>query len=157
MRKGQPYIQEAKELMFNVIKFIEGGKNGATIPLYNVNDRIMTALQISHGSLVNLKNELKQLEEEQKLLEQKLIEQQQHEQRPYVLAQKYKNEHLRQRSTSSYTVPKNNQPRNTNTPRPDARLPGKRGSPSSLKISSTEYEEDLIRSILLIYLLHFKS
>ncbi|CAF4994383.1 unnamed protein product, partial [Rotaria sp. Silwood1] len=30
---------------------MEGEKNGATIPLYNVNDRIMAELQISHGSL----------------------------------------------------------------------------------------------------------
>jgi hypothetical protein len=43
--------------MFNVIKFIDEEKNGATIPLYNVNDHMMGALQISHGSLVNLKNE----------------------------------------------------------------------------------------------------
>ncbi len=72
---GKHYSQETKELMFNVIKFIEGDKYGATIPLYNVNDRIMAALQISHGSLVNLKNELKQLEEEeQKVLEQKSLE-----------------------------------------------------------------------------------
>ncbi|CAF4265092.1 unnamed protein product, partial [Rotaria sp. Silwood2] len=39
----------------------------------------MAALQISHGSVVNLKNELKQLEEEeQKVLAQQLLEQQQH-------------------------------------------------------------------------------
>jgi hypothetical protein len=65
MPTGQNYSQETKELMLNVIKFIEGEKNGATIPLYNVNDRIMSALQISHRSLVNLKNELKELEEEE--------------------------------------------------------------------------------------------
>jgi hypothetical protein len=93
MPRGQHYSEETKELMFNVIKFIEGEKNGATIPLYNVNDHIMAALQISHGSLVNFKNELKQLEEEeQKVLEQQLLKQQQ---RPFVLAQKYKNERLR--------------------------------------------------------------
>jgi len=75
--------------MFNVIKLIESERNGAIMPLYNPNDRIMVALEISHGSLVNLKNELKQLEEEeQKILEQQLLEQQK-QQRPYVLAQKY--------------------------------------------------------------------
>jgi hypothetical protein len=63
--------------MFNVIKFIEREKNGATIPLYHANDRIMAALQISHGCLVNMKHELKQLEDEEqkKILEQKLLEQ----------------------------------------------------------------------------------
>ncbi len=82
--------------MFNVIKFIEEEKTEATIPLYNVNDRMMGALQISQSSLVNLKNEWKQLEEEEerKALQQKLLEEQQ-QQRPYVLAQKYKNARLR--------------------------------------------------------------
>jgi hypothetical protein len=78
MPKGQHYSQERKELLLNVIKFIEEEKNGATIPLYNVNDRMMGAFQISQGFLVNLKNELKQLEEEErKALEQKLLEKQQ--------------------------------------------------------------------------------
>jgi len=157
MPRGQHYSQETKELMFNVIKFIEGEKNGTTIPLYNVNDRIMAALQISHGSLVNLKNELKQLEEEeQKVLEQQLLEQQQH-QRPYVLAQKYKNERLRRRSSSPYTIPTIDQSRSMNTPRPAAKSPSKRGGPTNLKISLTEYEEDLIRLVLMIYLFHFNN
>ncbi|CAF1445806.1 unnamed protein product [Rotaria sordida] len=121
MPTGKHYSQETKELMFNVIKFIEGEKYGATIPLYNVNDHIMAALQISHDSLVNLKNELKQVEEEeQKVLEQKLLEQQQ---RPYVLAQKYKNERLRRRSSSPYTTPKTDHFRSTNTTRPATKSP----------------------------------
>lgn len=45
--------------MFNVIQFMEKEKNGPTIPLFNVNDRIIAALQISHGPLVNLKKEMK--------------------------------------------------------------------------------------------------
>ena len=157
MPTGQHYSQETKELMLNVIKFIEGEKNGSTIPLYNVNDRIMSALQISHGSLVNLKNELKELEgQKQKALEQKLLQKQQ--QRPYVLAQKYKNERLRRRRSSSpYMVPRNDQSRSMNVPRPAAKSPAKRGGPISLKVSLTEYEEDLIRSVLLIYLSHFNN
>ncbi|CAF4571633.1 unnamed protein product, partial [Rotaria sp. Silwood2] len=139
MPTGQHYSPETKELMFNVIKFIEREKNGATIPLYNANDRIMAALQISHGSLVNLKNELKQLEEEQqKVLEQQLLKEQQ-QQRPFVLAQKYKNERLRRRSSSPYTIPTIDQSRSTNTPRPAAKSPAKRGGPTNLKISLTEY------------------
>ncbi|CAF4987458.1 unnamed protein product [Rotaria sp. Silwood1] len=78
MPTGHYYSQETKELIFNVIQFIEGEKNGPKIPLYNVNDRIMTALQISHGSMAKLKNEMKQLQEEQQMvLEHKLLEQQQ--------------------------------------------------------------------------------
>ncbi|CAF4746107.1 unnamed protein product, partial [Rotaria sp. Silwood2] len=151
---GQHYSQETKELMFNVIKFIERENNEATIPLYNANDRIMAALHILHGSLVNMKNELKQLEEvEQKVLEQQLLEQQ----RPYVLAQKYKNERLRRRSSSPYTISTSDQSRSTNTPRPAAKSPVKRGGPISFKVSLTEYEEDLIRPVSLNYLFHFNS
>ena len=157
MPKGQHYSQETKVLIFNVINFIEGEKNGATIPLYQINDRIMAALQISHGSVVNLKNELKQLEEEQqKILEQKMFEQQQ-QQRPYILALKHKNERLRQRSSSPYTIPKTDQLKSTNTVRPAAKSPLKRGGFNSLKIYLTEYEEYLIRLVLLIYIFHFNS
>ncbi|CAF3355830.1 unnamed protein product [Rotaria sp. Silwood2] len=157
MPRGQHYSEETKEFMFNVIKFIEGEKNGAIIPLYNVNDRIMAALQISHGSLVNLKNELKQLEEEQqKVLEQQLLKQEQ-QHRPFVLAQKYKNERLRRRSSSPYTIPALVQSRSTNTPRPAAKSPAKRGRRTSFKVSLNEYEEDLIRPVSLNYLFHFNS
>ncbi|CAF4869951.1 unnamed protein product [Rotaria sp. Silwood1] len=76
MPTGHYYSQETKELIFNVIQFIEGEKNGPKIPLYNVNNLIMAALQISHGSMAKLKNEMKQLEEEQQMdLEHKLLEQ----------------------------------------------------------------------------------
>ncbi|CAF1146923.1 unnamed protein product [Rotaria sordida] len=142
--------------MFNVIKFIEGEKNGATIPLYNVNDRIMAALQISHGSLVNLKNELKQLEEQQKVLEQQLFKQQQ-QQRPFVLAQKYKNERLRQRSSSPYTIPTSDQSRSTNTPRPAAKSLANHDRGTNFKVSLNEYEEDLINPVSLNCLFHFNS
>ncbi|CAF4269684.1 unnamed protein product, partial [Rotaria sordida] len=83
-------------------------------------------------SLVKLKNELKQLEEEeeQKVLEQKLLEQQR-QQRPYVLAQKYKNECLRRRSSSPYTTPKTDHSTSTNTTRPVAESPAKRGGSTS--------------------------
>lgn len=49
----------------------------------SVTDRIMTALQMSHSSLLNLRNELKKLEEGQKAIQQKLLHEQE---RPYVLA-----------------------------------------------------------------------
>ncbi|CAF1011632.1 unnamed protein product [Rotaria sordida] len=136
MPRGQHYSEEIKELMFNVIKFIEGEKNGATIPLYNVNDRIMSALQISHGSL--------------------LFKQQQ-QQRPFVLAQKYKNERLRQRSSSPYTIPTSDQSRSTNTPRPAAKSPAKHDRGTNFKVSLNEYEEDLINPVSLNCLFHFNS
>ncbi|CAF3766452.1 unnamed protein product [Rotaria sp. Silwood1] len=51
MPKGQHDSRETKEFMFNVIKFFEEEKNRAPIPLFNVNDRIMAALQIPHDAL----------------------------------------------------------------------------------------------------------
>ncbi|CAF4188280.1 unnamed protein product, partial [Rotaria sordida] len=69
-------------------------------------------------------------EEEQKVLEQKLLEQQR-QQRPYVLAQKYKNECLRRRSSSPYTTPKTDHSTSTNTTRPVAESPAKRGGSTS--------------------------
>ncbi|CAF1572647.1 unnamed protein product [Rotaria sp. Silwood1] len=124
MPKGQHDSRETKEFMFNVIKFFEEEKDRAPIPLFNVNDRIMAALQIPHDAL--------------------LLEQQQ-QQRPYVLAQKYKNECFRRRSSSPYTRPINDQSRNSDIPRPAANPPAKRDGPGCLKISLTEYEKDLWR------------
>ncbi|CAF2602377.1 unnamed protein product [Rotaria sp. Silwood2] len=123
MPTGHYYSQETKELIFNVIQFIEGEKNRPKIPLYNVNDRIMAALQISHGSMAKLKNEMKQLQEEQQMvLEHKLLEQQQQHQL-YVLAQKYKTERLRPRSSSPFIAPKNDHFTSMDTPRAVAKSP----------------------------------
>ncbi|CAF1496495.1 unnamed protein product [Rotaria sordida] len=144
MPKGHYFSQEVKELMFNVLEFIEAEKNGPTIPLYNVNDRIMAALQISHGSMAKLKNEMKELQEEQqKIIKQKLLEQQQKNQ-PYALAQRHKAERLRQRSSSPYATSKNDHSMNVDVARSVAKSPSKRGGPSNFKISLSEYEEDLI-------------
>ncbi|CAF3941892.1 unnamed protein product, partial [Rotaria sordida] len=147
MPKGHYFSQEVKELMFNVLEFIEAEKNGPTIPLYNVNDRIMAALQISHGSMAKLKNEMKELQEEQqKIIKQKLLEQQQKNQ-PYALAQRHKAERLRQRSSSPYATSKNDHSMNVDVARSVAKSPSKRGGPSNFKISLSEYEEDLISEI----------
>ncbi|CAF0779792.1 unnamed protein product [Rotaria sordida] len=149
MPTGHYYSQETKELIFNVIQFIEGEKNGPKTPLYNVNDRIMAALQISHGSMAKLKNEMKQLQEEQQMvLEHKLLEQQHQQQhQAYELAQKYKTERLRPRSSSPFITPKNDHFTSMDTPRTAAKSPLKHGDGASLKISLTEYEEDLIRQV----------
>lgn len=58
MPTGHEYSSDVKSIIFRVIKFVEAEKLGAIIPLYNVNDRLINMLGISHGSLVSLKKEL---------------------------------------------------------------------------------------------------
>ncbi|CAF3985209.1 unnamed protein product, partial [Rotaria sordida] len=82
-----------------------------------------------HGSMVKLKNEMKQLQEEQQMvLEHKLLEQQHQQQhQPYVLAQKYKTERLRPRSSSPFITPKNDHFTSMDTPRTASQSPLKHG------------------------------
>jgi hypothetical protein len=65
MPKGHPYTSDEKSLMFRIIKFVESEKEGPVIPMYNVNERLITMLNISHGSLFTLKQELTTLIEDQ--------------------------------------------------------------------------------------------
>ena len=67
MPKGYAYTSDVKSIIFQVMKFVESEKEGPNIPLYNVNDRLMAMLNISHGSLVSLKKELKIITEEQQM------------------------------------------------------------------------------------------
>ena len=69
MPKGNEFSQEIKQLMFNVIKFVESEKNGPVIPLNNVNERLESILGISMSSVEKLKREIR--EEESRLAEEK--------------------------------------------------------------------------------------
>lgn len=69
MPKGNEFSQEIKQLMFNVIKFVESEKNGSVIPLNNVNERLKFILGIAMSSVERLKKELR--EEESRLEEEK--------------------------------------------------------------------------------------
>lgn len=74
MPTGIEFSQELKQLMFNVIQFVENEKGGATIPLNNVNDRLQAMLGISLSSVKRLKEEMRQhqsrLSEERRMIEQ---------------------------------------------------------------------------------------
>ena len=65
MPKGHHYTSDVKSLIFRIIKFIESEKEGPVIPMYNVNDRLMNMLNISHGALFSLKQELTTIIEDQ--------------------------------------------------------------------------------------------
>ena len=68
------FSQELKQLMFNVIQFVENEKSGTIIPLNNVNDHLQAMLGISLSSVRRLKEEMRQDEgrliEERQLIEQ---------------------------------------------------------------------------------------
>lgn len=69
MPTGYEFSQELKQLVFNVIKFVENEKNGPVIPLNNVNDRLESMLGISLSSVKKLKQEMK--EEQDRMMEEK--------------------------------------------------------------------------------------
>jgi serine phosphatase RsbU (regulator of sigma subunit) len=67
MPTGHDFSRETKQMMFNVIKFVEREKGGCIIPLNNVNDRIHSILGISMTSVERLKREM--LEKENELIQ----------------------------------------------------------------------------------------
>jgi hypothetical protein len=69
MPTGYEFSQEVKQLIFNVIKFVENEKNGPVIPLNNVNDRLESMLGISLSSIRRLKQEMR--EERDRIMEEK--------------------------------------------------------------------------------------
>lgn len=69
MPTGYEFSQELKQLVFNVIKFVENEKNGPSIPLNNVNDRLQSMLGISLASVKRLKQERR--EEQERMMEEK--------------------------------------------------------------------------------------
>ncbi len=54
MPTGCEYSQKEKQLIFNVINFVESEKNGWKIPLYNVNERLEAMLGTSMRSVERL-------------------------------------------------------------------------------------------------------
>lgn len=65
MPKGQEFSKDVKQTMFRVITFVEKEKNGPTIPLYSVNERLHSMLGISKQSITNLKSEMRELQRQQ--------------------------------------------------------------------------------------------
>ena len=68
---GVEFSQELKQLMFNVIQFVENEKSGTIIPLNNVNDRLQAMLGISLSSVRRLKEEMRQ--DEGRLIEERQL------------------------------------------------------------------------------------
>ncbi len=60
MPTGCEYSQKEKQLIFNVINFVESEKNGWKIPLYNVKERLEAMHGISMRSVERLKREFRE-------------------------------------------------------------------------------------------------
>ena len=67
MPSGSEYSQTEKQLMFNVISFVEGEKHGCIFPLYNVNERLKTMLGISMSSVEKMKREFREEKEGERI------------------------------------------------------------------------------------------
>jgi len=74
MPTGHDFSRETKQMLFNVIKFVEREKGGCIIPLNNVNDRIHSILGISMTSVERLKREMREQEREMLEKENELIQ-----------------------------------------------------------------------------------
>ena len=73
MPTGVDFSQDVKQIMFNVIQFVEHEKGGCLIPLNNVNDHIKSMLGISMTSVERLKREIREQEREMLEEENELI------------------------------------------------------------------------------------
>jgi hypothetical protein len=62
MPKDHEFSQDMTQIFFNVIKFVEKEKFGPLIPLFNVNERLSSMLDISTRSVERLKSEMKEIE-----------------------------------------------------------------------------------------------
>ena len=65
MPRAQEFSKEFKQLAFSVIEFVEREQTDPAIPLYNVNQKLQSILQISERSIYRLKQEMKKLEVEE--------------------------------------------------------------------------------------------
>ena len=74
MPSGWEYSQKEKQLILNVMNFVESEKRGPVIPLHNVNERLKEMLGISMSSVEKMKREFREekerLDEERRKVEQ---------------------------------------------------------------------------------------
>lgn len=130
MPTGREFSEDLKQMMFRVILFVQNEKNGPTIPLYNVNERLNAMLGISKQSILNLKREMEELQREHN-------DQGESERSPTRAAAslRIKQPHRKQSWSSSKT--------NVNIPVPLA--PKKKEHSGRKGIQLSEYAEDMIR------------
>jgi hypothetical protein len=69
MPKGHEFSQDMKQIFFDVIKFVKKEKFGPVIPVFDVNERLLSTLDISMNSIERLNSEMKEIEHD--LIERK--------------------------------------------------------------------------------------
>ena len=141
MPTGVEFLQELKQLMFNVIRFVENEKSGTIIPLNNVNDRLQAMLGISLSSVRRLKEEMRQDEgrliEERQLIEQ---ERQRKENQRLEVTNRLRQRRSISRESACFTTVDV-----TEATMPVARAPLKLGNSCRTGIILSEEEQENIR------------
>ncbi len=140
MPKGYEFSQEIKQLMFNVIDFVESEKNGSVIPLNNVHDRLKSMLGISMTSVERLRREMR--EEKNRIAdEQKRVNkvQQDRENQELEMARRFRHARSISSITPSSTIT------DIETTIPDATPPRKFDHSGRPPITLSEEEQENIR------------
>jgi hypothetical protein len=141
MPTGYEFSQELKQLVFNVIKFVENEKNGPVIPLNNVNDRLQSMLGISLSSVKRLKQEMR--EEQDRMMEEKrAIDQAKREKENEAMDAIRRLRHPRSPTVASTYSPIDN---TTDLAMPVARPPRKLAHSGRPRIGLSEQEQENIR------------
>ena len=145
MPNGYEFSQEIKQLMFNVIDFVESEKNGSVIPLNDVNDRLKSMLGISMASVERLRREMR--EEKNRIAgEQKKVDKakQNKENQELEMARRFR--HARSTSSSS-SVTSSSTITNIETTIPVATPPCKFDHSDRPPITLSEEEQKNIRQV----------
>ena len=138
---GVEFSQELKQLMFNVIQFVENEKSGTIIPLNNVNDRLQAMLGISLSSVRRLKEEMRQ--DEGRLIEERQLiegERQRKENQRLELTNRLRQRRSISRESACFTTVDV-----TEATIPVARAPLKLGNSARTGIILSEEEQENIR------------
>ena len=138
---GVEFSQELKQLMFNVIQFVENEKSGTIIPLNNVNDRLQAMLGISLSSVRRLKEEMRQ--DEGRLIEERQLiegERQRKENQRLEVTNRLRQRRSISRESACFTTVDV-----TEATIPVARAPLKLGNSARTGIILSEEEQENIR------------
>jgi Sec-independent protein translocase protein TatA len=133
-----------KEIFFNVINFVEKEKLGPIIPLFNVNERLSSMLNISMRSVERMKNEMREIEHEMMARKRKMDEEkQQVEDQKLQVIRRLRNLRSRSSLPSSSTSTTNTDTKTTGFPVPNP--PRKLSNSGRPSIILTEQQQENIR------------
>ena len=141
MPTGVEFSQELKQLMFNVIQFVENEKTGTIIPFNNVNDRLQAMLGISLSSVRRLKEEMRQ--DEGRLIEERQLiegERQRKENQRLEMTNRLRQRRSISRESACFTTVDV-----TEATMPVARAPLKLGNSNRTGVILSEEEQENIR------------